>query len=122
MTLTILYVEDNPLVAATIKDVLEFEGWRVKLLADGLAGLRELESAAHYDALLFDNELPHLDGWQLIRHARTLAHRRYTPIILISARDCATVARAAGADAFLRKPEGVSRLVSTIARLSHQDA
>jgi CheY-like chemotaxis protein len=122
MSLTILHVEDNRLVADAIRDMLEFEGWRVTLCENGLAGLRELESATHYDLLLLDNELPHLDGWQLIRHARTLAHRQQTPIILTSAHDCATVARSAGADAFLRKPEGVINLISTITRLLHQDA
>jgi|SRR5205085_6685923 len=117
MTLTILYVEDNPLVAMTIKDLLEFEGWQVTLLADGLHALHEIESATHYDLLLLDNELPRLDGWQLIKHARTLAHRQHTPIILLSARDRAALARQVGADAFLQKPEGINRLVQTITTL-----
>ena len=122
MFLTILHVEDNPLVAATIKDVLEFEGWQVTLIEDGLAALHEIESATHYDLLLLDNELPRLDGWQLIKHARTLPHRQHTPIILLSARDHAALARQVGADAFLQKPEGISRLVQTITTLLNQAA
>src|SRR5437868_11589358 len=107
MALTILYVEDNPLVAATIKEMLAATGYRVAHLTDGLAALREIESHTHYDLLLLDNELPRLDGWQLIKHARTLAHRQQTPIILLSARDRAALARQVGADAFLPKPEGI---------------
>jgi DNA-binding response OmpR family regulator len=122
MPRTILHVEDNRLVADAIRDMLKFEGWRVTLCESGLAGLREIESATHYDLLLLDNELPQIDGWQLIRYARTLAHRQQTPIILTSARDCTTVARSVGADAFLRKPEGINSLVSTITRLLPQDA
>ena len=122
MPLTILYVEDNPLVAATVKDVLEFEGWQVTLVEDGLAALHEIESATHYDLFLLDNELPRLDGWQLIRHARTLPHRQQTPIILLSARDCAAQARHVGANAFLQKPEGIPRLVQTITALLNQAA
>jgi|SRR5205085_8567514 len=114
MTLTILYVEDNQLVADTAKDLLEAEGYRVTLLTDGLTALREIESHTHYDLFLLDNELPHLDGWQLIKHARTLPHRQHTLIILMSARDRTTLAQQVGADAFLPKPEGINRLVQTI--------
>jgi CheY-like chemotaxis protein len=122
MTLTILYVEDNQLVAATGKDILEAAGYRITLLTDGIAALREIESHTHYDLFLFDNELPHLDGWQLIQHARTLPHRQHTPIILTSARDRTTLAQQVGADAFLPKPEGINQLLATITRLLHQAA
>ena|SRR5437868_910483 len=122
MTLTILHVEDNPLVALTIKDLLEFEGWQVTLCRDGLAALRELQSATSYDLLLLDQDVSHLDGFQLIRHARTLAHRQHTPIIVLSACECSNEARRVGADIFLQKPEGINRLVSTITRLLHQAA
>ena len=122
MIRTILYVEDNPLVAATIKEVLKGEGWQVKLITDGLAALHEIESATHYDLFLLDNELPRLDGWQLIKHARTLAHRQRTPIILMSARDRAALAQQVGADAFLQKPEGIPHLVQTIIALLNRAA
>src|SRR5205085_11626520 len=113
---------DNPLVAATIKDLLEFEGWQVTLIEDGLAALHEIESATHYDLLLLDNELPRLDGWQLIRHARTLTHRQQTPIIMLSANDHMEEAQRVGADAFLQKPEGIPRLVQMITTLLNQAA
>ncbi|PYS92822.1 MAG: hypothetical protein DMF64_07485 [Acidobacteria bacterium] len=109
--------EDNWPLAAALRDLLESEGYRVTLLTDGLAALREIESQTHYDLFLLDNELPRLDGWQLIKHARTLPHRQHTPIILMSARDCTTLAQQVGADAFLPKPEGINRLVQTIIAL-----
>jgi DNA-binding response OmpR family regulator len=122
MPLTILHVEDNPLVAAAVNDLLTAAGWQVTLFMDGLTALQEIERQTHYDLLLLDNELPHLDGWQLITHARTLAHRQHTPIILTSARDRTTLAQQIGADAFLPKPEGINHLLATITRLIHQAA
>ena len=122
MSLTILYVEDNRLVSGAIKDMLEAEGWRVTLLEDGLAGRRELESVTHYDLLLLDQELPYIDGCLLAQHARTLSHRRHTPIIIMSASYLGSAIRAAGADAFLQKPEGIRQLVPTITSLLNQDA
>ena len=122
MFLTILHVEDNPLVADAIKDLLAFAGWQVTLCSDGLTALRELQSATHYDLLLLDQDVPHIDGFQLIRHARTLKHRRHTPIIMLSASDHREAARRVGADAFLQKPEGIKQLAATISHLLHQDA
>jgi DNA-binding response OmpR family regulator len=46
-----------------------------------------LEGKEHYDLLLFDNELPHVNGVELIRRARRLPHRRRTPILMLSAGD-----------------------------------
>ncbi|PYS88325.1 MAG: hypothetical protein DMF64_20805 [Acidobacteria bacterium] len=122
MPLTILYVEDNKLVADTVSDTLTLEGWRVTLCRDGLSALHELQSATHYDLLLLDQGLPHIDGLQLIRHARTLAHRQHTPIIMLSANQCRDEARRVGADIFLQKPEGINHLVLTIMQLLHQGA
>ena len=122
MPLTILYVEDDRLVADAIKGMLEFEGWQVALCRDGLAALHELKGVTHYDLLLLDQDLPHIAGCQLIRHARTLAHRQRTPIIMLSARDHKEEARRVGADAFLQKPEGINRLVAKITALLNQAA
>jgi two-component system, chemotaxis family, chemotaxis protein CheY len=114
---TILYVEDDELLRLTVQDTLEAEGWRVESCDDGLAALARIESAGTYDLLLFDNELPGASGIELLRHARMLPSRQYTPIVIISATDSAHEARRAGADAFLKKPDDIERLVSTIARL-----
>jgi CheY-like chemotaxis protein len=114
---TILYVEDDELLRLTVHDTLELEGWRVESCGDGLAALALVESAERYDLLLFDNELPGASGLELLRHARMLPYRQHTPVIVISATDSAHEARRAGADAFLKKPDDINQLVSTVARL-----
>ncbi|HEX8131035.1 MAG TPA: response regulator [Pyrinomonadaceae bacterium] len=119
---TILYVEDDELLRLTVQDTLEFEGWRVELCGDGLAALARIESTQHYDLLLLDNELPGVSGLELLRHARMLPYRQETPVIIISATDCEREARRAGADAFLKKPDDIDQLVSTITRLMHTSA
>jgi two-component system, OmpR family, phosphate regulon response regulator PhoB len=113
----ILLVEDTQIVADAVRDTLEAEGWRVEMCADGLAALRLIESEAHYDLLLLDNELPTLSGLELTRRARGLAQRKQTPIIMISASECGRAARRAGADAFIRKPQDMKRIVEIITRL-----
>jgi CheY-like chemotaxis protein len=113
----ILYAEDHPTVRLAVRDALEAEGWRVEVCADGLAALAEVEGAAHYDLLLFDNELPGVSGLELTARARALAHRRATRVVIISASDYTREARRAGADLFLRKPDDISRIHVAISHL-----
>ena len=114
---TILYVEDDEAVAGVVQDAFEAEGRRVVTCADGAAALKLITGKTHYDVLLFDNELPGVNGLELVRRARMLAHRKRTPIIMFSASDVESEAWRAGADAFLRKPEDVGAVVGTVRRL-----
>ncbi|HVF57422.1 MAG TPA: response regulator [Pyrinomonadaceae bacterium] len=113
----ILYAEDDALLRQTVSETLEMEGWEVEACEDGMAALPKLESAARFDLLLFDNVLPGIGGLELARRARILAHRRLTPLIIISASEVRAEARRAGADTFLKKPDDIGLLVETIRAL-----
>ena len=116
-TISILYVEDDRLVAGQLKEMFVAKQWLVELCRDGDSGLRKLAGNDHYDLLLFDNELPGLSGLELARRARKMPHRRRTPIVMLSGSDCETEAWRTGVDAFLTKPEGINDVSSTIVRL-----
>lgn len=115
--MTILHAEDNKVVADALRDALQSEGWRVETYADGATAQQKLRSAAPYDLLLLDNDLPGVSGLQLARLARRLPHRRRTPIIMLSASDCEPEAWRAGVDAYLRKPDDVLKVAEVAARL-----
>ena len=117
MPLTILYAEDHHIVAHTVKETLEEEGWRVVLCYDGAAALAQIASEANYDLMMLDNYMPNVNGIELVRYARELPHRKETPIIILSASECARDARQAGANEFLRKPQDIGKIVETVARL-----
>ncbi|MFN2455370.1 MAG: response regulator [Pyrinomonadaceae bacterium] len=115
---TILYAEDNELVLHGVKNTLELEeGWKVDACTDGTTALKKIEGSAHYDFLLFDNELPGVDGLTLIRRARELPHRRHTPLAMLSASRVEREARRAGADEFFKKPDDVTKIVEHVRRL-----
>jgi CheY-like chemotaxis protein len=118
MPLTILYAEDNQLVSEPVRDLLEAEGWHVKLCADGDAAVNRLAGGFPYDLLLFDHDLPGASGIELTRYARSLPGYRGTPIIMVSATDCGAEARGAGADLFLHKPDDIHALVEAVRRLT----
>lgn len=116
-TTTILLVEDNKAVADAVKGTLEHQGWNVVNCDDGRTAQQKISGSARYDLLMLDNELPGVKGVDLVRHVRKLPHRRRTPIIVFSASDCEREAWRSGADAFLKKPEGMGTVVSTVRRL-----
>lgn len=113
----VLHVEDNALVAGTVKETLKLEGWSVESCADGTTALKKITGDTHYDLLLLDYDLPGVNGLELARRARRLSHRRRTPIIMLSASDVETEAWRAGVDAFLHKPGDVLVVAETVTRL-----
>jgi two-component system, OmpR family, response regulator QseB len=117
-TIEILHVDDDEIVAGTVKELLSEQGWQVDSCADGHRALDKILGDTHYDLLLLAYDLPGMNGIELVHRARKLAHRATTPIVVLSSTPAETAAFKAGADEFLRKPEGVSFLVETITRLA----
>jgi two-component system, response regulator RpfG len=90
---------------------------RVDSCLNGMTALEILKSDSPYDVIIVDNDLPGLSGLELVLRVRSMAHRRSTPIIMLSGDDCEKEAWRAGVNAFLRKPEGADQTPSTIARV-----
>ncbi len=105
--LELLLVEDDSIVAAVVRGLLEQQGHRVVHVSNGLNALAEL-AQQRYDAALLDLDLPGVDGFQIARLIRQgEGGGRRMPIIAVTARsggDEELRAREAGMDDFLRKP------------------
>jgi len=114
----LLLVEDDSIVAAVIRGLLEREGHEVFHVANGLAALAELANV-QVDAVLLDLDLPGVDGFQIARLIRQQEGAdEYLPIIAVTARSGSedeTRARAAGMDGFLRKPLTGEQLLDALA-------
>lgn len=113
--LSILLVEDDPLLAEVLSGLLQGLGHRVTHAPQALAALSAL--AAETPALaLLDLDLPGMDGLQLARLIRSQG--RELPLIALTARsdpEAEPQAFAAGMTAFLRKPVTGAMLAATIA-------
>ena len=116
-TVRILHVEDDQTIAGVVHDLAQEHGWELNHYAEGTPALDELSGETHYDLLLLDFELPNLNGLELIERVRSMFHRRYLRIVIMSGTLDESAARDAGADAFLKKPQSLSSLVATITRL-----
>ncbi len=116
MSLSVLLVEDDVALRATLAHALEFEGYRVEA-ADSLAAGESVfrrRGAGLPDLVLLDLGLPDGDGGDLIHWVRAQSD---IPVLVISARydDAAKVRLLdAGADDYLVKPFSISELMARI--------
>jgi CheY-like chemotaxis protein len=115
--LSILHIEDDKTVAKSLGETLASKGFDVDTCVSGTTALKVLTGDTHYDIIICDNDLPGLSGLELVRRVRNMARWRGTPIIMLAAEDCENEAWRAGVSEFLRKPEDIERVASTIRRL-----
>ena len=81
--LEILLVEDDDALAQMYRIRLQRDGHRVRLAADGPAGLDAVLQSPP-DLLLLDIRLPGFDGFELLRQLRARAETRQLPAIVLS--------------------------------------
>lgn len=110
----LLYVGDDLGVLYPLKQELTAEGWLIVRAPTGSPARLLVRSEIRYDLLLFDDEAAGASGMELVGLARSVAHRKRTPIILLAVADCGIAARRAGADKCLRKPDHLYALVETV--------
>ncbi|MBN1422142.1 MAG: response regulator transcription factor, partial [Planctomycetes bacterium] len=111
---TILVVEDDPDMAAGLRDNLSFEGYDVIVVHDGPAALRAVaEETPHL--VLLDVMIPKLDGFEVCRRMREGGLT--APIIMLTARGQEidkVRGLELGADDYVTKPFGVRELLARI--------
>ncbi|GGA85922.1 hypothetical protein GCM10011521_25500 [Arenimonas soli] len=111
----VLLVEDDPVVAAVVQDLLRQQGHAVVHAAHGLAAMAAL-AAGRFDLALLDLDLPGLDGFELARLLRSRGEK--LPLLALTARadgEAERQALAAGMDGFLRKPVTGAMLAEALA-------
>ena len=79
----VLVIEDEKMVAESIRAILESKGFEVETVYDGEAGTEYAELGI-YDLLILDVMMPKLNGFQVARQVR--ADRCSTPILMLTAR------------------------------------
>ncbi len=106
--LTLLLVEDDPLVAKINAIRLKKLGANVVVAGNGKVAVELLQDQnARVEAILMDLHMPVMDGFAATRHIREMAQYTKTPIVAVTAGSRHaeyTRAMAAGIDAFYSKP------------------
>jgi two-component system OmpR family response regulator len=118
----VLIVEDEPRIAADIRQGLERAGYVADVVADGEAAWFRAETEP-YDAMVLDLGLPRLDGLGVLRRLR--AAEVALPVLILTARDGwreRVEGIDAGADDYLAKPFRMEELVARLRAILRRTA
>ena len=114
----ILIVEDDPVFARILADMVRRKGYRALAAADGESGL-QLAQRFRPTGILLDVMLPGMDGWTVIARLKENAATRHIPVHFISAVDDASRGRELGAVGFLTKPVSRESIEGAFERMLH---
>ena len=110
----ILVIEDEKLLAESIRAVLEQKGFEVETVYDGETGA-EYAALGIYDLLILDVMMPGMNGFEVAKQVR--AQRCSTPILMLTALggiDDRIRGLNSGADYYLTKPFDTRELLACI--------
>ena len=120
--MTLLIVEDNTTLSASLAKGLTEDGYAVETADTGDAAVRRLERS-DIDAIVLDLGLPDIDGIALLAQLRE--REINAPVLVLTARDAVSSRVAAleqGADDYLAKPFEYAELLARIRALLRRAA
>jgi DNA-binding response OmpR family regulator len=108
----VLVVDDEPLIRATVCEMLDMAGYRASSAANGAEALALLETSP-MDVVLLDMRMPVLDGWGFAREVRERG-MDVKSIVMTAARDAQAWATEIAAHGSLPKPFRMDDLLAAI--------
>ena len=109
----ILVIDDDSTMCELLKNYFEKEGYEIKAVSDGVAGVDSFK-LYNPDIVLLDIVLPKKDGWLVCREIREVSNQ---PIIMISAKNDTfdkVLGLELGADDYVVKPFDIKELSARI--------
>ena len=115
----ILVAEDDAVIMHMMTAILENESYTVVPARDGREAYRILSSDADFAAAIFDMNMPHLKGLDVVGYMQTERRLRRIPVLMMTAERDLTLCSeffAAGAALVIQKPFTPTQ-VQTVLRL-----
>ena len=110
----ILIIDDERPIRSTLKEILEYEKFKVDEAEDGPVGL-DLIRKNEYDIILCDIKMPKMDGMEVLETIQKEGFE--TPVVMISGHgniETAVESLKNGAYDFIQKPLDLNRILVTI--------
>lgn len=117
---TVLVVEDDPIIRENTLELLQFEGFVAIGAADGLEGILRAQEWLP-DLVICDILMPHLDGYGVLKALRTNPLTENIPLVFVSAaprEDIAAASVQLGAADYLPKPFRAPDLINMVYQLT----
>jgi len=116
----VLVVDDSITTRTLERNILENAGYQVSQAADGMEGWEKMQ-AESFDAVVFDIEMPRMNGFELTEKVRQDKRFEHLPIVLVTSLESPEdklKGMEAGADVYITKGSFDQReLLETIDRL-----
>src|SRR5258708_676695 len=112
-----LLVDDDSVIRALARGVLQKNGYEVTEAADGLAALDVLAADPGYALMVLDLDMPRMGGLEALGRVRSSVHTAALPVIVITgstSEDTEVVAMDQGADDYVRKPIDPARFAARV--------
>ncbi|NBG65866.1 sigma-54-dependent transcriptional regulator [Acidiluteibacter ferrifornacis] len=111
---SILIIDDERPIRSAMRDILEYEKYKVDEAEDGAIGIEKV-AANKYDLVLCDIKMPKKDGLEVLTHI--LENHPDVPVVMISGHgtiETAVDAIKQGAFDYIAKPLDLNRLLITV--------
>ena len=119
MAKKILAVDDSATMRQLLKMTLSRSGYEVVEAEDGAKALQKA-SAAIFNLVLSDINMPVMTGIELLRSLRKLAQYKFTPIVLVTTEsqpEKKQEGKAAGATGWIVKPFEPEQLLAVVTKV-----
>ncbi len=110
----ILVIDDERPIRNALKEILEYEKFKVDLAEDGASGISMVQNKK-FDIILCDIKMPKMDGMEVLERINMLSPE--TPVVMVSGHanvQTAVEALKIGAYDFIEKPLDLNRLLVTV--------
>ncbi|MBR4115689.1 MAG: sigma-54-dependent Fis family transcriptional regulator, partial [Bacteroidales bacterium] len=112
--ISILVVDDERAIRNSLKEILEYENYKVEVAENGVDGLSKVQNGK-YDLIFSDIKMPEMDGIAFLE--AVLKERGDVPVIMMSGHaeiDTAVKSIKLGAYDFISKPLDMNRILVTV--------
>ena len=109
----ILIVDDEVAIRRTLREILEYEKYKIDEAADGVEAIEKIKNDS-FDLILCDIKMPGKDGMEVLEETLKLTD---TPVVMISGHgtiETAVEAIKMGAYDYIAKPLDLNRLLITL--------
>jgi DNA-binding response OmpR family regulator len=114
----VLIVEDDADIRELLKVFLEADGYQVRVAADGIDALAQLQNGFKPRMILLDLMMPRMDGEQFLKQMRAAGKFAKIPVVIMSGHCAGRItASQIGAACCLMKPVELEELLGTVRRL-----
>ncbi|MCQ2958668.1 MAG: sigma-54 dependent transcriptional regulator [Bacteroidales bacterium] len=111
---SILVVDDERAIRNSLKEILEYEDYKVDIAENGMEGLQKVQNGK-FDLIFSDIKMPEMDGIAFLE--AVLKERNDIPVIMMSGHaeiDIAVKSIKMGAYDFISKPLDMNRILVTV--------